>query len=600
MVNRGATTAMRGPDRFRPMATGRSLLLAGILLSTGLAGCIGSADDLAQQSTADLDRLVGEILALKEGGGFALDVPVDIFLFGFDEGFGDALAERLSPEEVFHAHSSFTSTLPPDPEDPQPPLLQGHSFDMPHVPTAVYDVVQFDAAVTAALFGAVKASPVESQFPAIYDANAAEEHLARTLPGLGYPLDPRRPALVLLHAEDHLPDGHAWRYTLPQGYLEPVRNFGERVPLVIHDTSAREDPYVVGDGPSLSPLGLVFGTVFGPPEAKGYNHPMAPGGSETLALVEELVRDATHHRLLQGAIYPISTKPCHHVTLLTAVHQSSVTEVLPGHARAEEWVDAEALQESFVNLTGDEVLVDTVWLTLPQDDPALDALMRGAASFVTLDALRLYLDLNWEKFVDVREGCEEYLSLMLYADPASEFGRLFGGIGMYDVKMDRRISYSIVTDVRRIRDAYTGPGEEVVATGSPSRDPNWVNLLFAHETGHLFGQHHPQHLQKARDPSPAIDTFQSAWTTMSYQTGDRIIDFGKIDKANWQRNRAGYAVLKAQVLGLEESPAFSQARRSLVAYDWAAVQAALEEGIQEADREHTVGRAFFGGHDHTW
>lgn len=566
-----------------------AVLLAVIVASPVLAGCIGTDSPLEQQTTdTDPQDLVDRLLRLREDRGFEVDTPVQVVLVGFDPGMGTALEQALEPEEVLHAALSYTRDFPPgsgqavDPED----------LVVPVTPEANHTVQQVDEAFAQAFFSHVADHTVEGAED-VYDANAAEDELARMLPAAGIELDTDTPTFVILHAQDRLDGQHAWRFSYPNGHLEPVRAFGERTPMLVYDVSAEEDPYVVGPQ--------------GDADVADYNLQVDPSGDQAVAALEELVIDATHYRLAKGSIYPVSTDPCHKVTFVLAVHRSAISDLAPGAPGPEAWVDVPAQEAAFENATGDEVTVELKTIVLPQDDPVLDATTRRAAgtagSNVFLDTMRWYLDQNWETYVDVAEGCENYLSLLLFADATSELGRGFSGIGMYDVNTDRRITFSVVTDVYRLENAYDGPGDDQLGY-EDDREPDYVNRLFSHETGHILGLHHPQHLSRADgEPSPVNHAFESVWSSMSYQVSDRTIDFGEIDTAQFQRNRAGYIVQQAQLLDLEDTAAYQDALEAAAQHDWVGVQMALEDPVAQAASDDGGDQTGLPGYhvtDHHW
>lgn len=557
------------------------LLSVGLAFAVVLSGCIGSPTSLQPASTGDL---VGSILGavkVREEGGFEVDVPIHVYMLGFDAATVDAVQAKLEPTPIDHSPFSFDRAFPPDPSATP---LGGPSFQSPSQPRAVFMVHDLDAAFESAFLTAAKGwGPNEGRIPT-YDANAAEAYLARELKAD----DRNAPVFVVMHDGGALGE-HGWRYTFSHGYLDPIRIFGELLPVTVFDVSAQPDPYVVSD-PS-SPMGIVFASVFGPSPEQPYDRPIEPSGDKTVEVLKTLIVDAAHWRFLKGPIYPITTKPCHHVTLLLAVDQTSITEAAPGMPKAQDWVDVPGLQSAFVNLTGDPVTVELKTYTLPQDEPALAALVRGAGSFATLDALRWYLDENFEKFVTLAPDCEEYLSVMYYGDPGA--AGAFGGIGTYDVKRSHRISFSLVSDVSRIRSNYEGPGQEVLRTRDESRVAyNMINLLYSHETGHLFGQHHPQHLAKTGDAAGSVTNhaFEGVYSVMSYQTDDKTIDFGAVDYATWNRGRAGYTIADAQAMKLEGTPEFASALDHLARGHWAMAHHALSEKLHDAMGSHT--------HDH--
>jgi hypothetical protein len=504
-----------------------------------------------------------------------MDIPVHVYLLGFEPAVAEALASRLKPTPIDHASSSSTRTFPPDPSDPQAPLA-GTTTRAPTQPIARFLVHDLDAAFDAAFLDAAQGWAVPER-TSIYDANAAEEYLAQHLPEANAVLDRANPVFIIFHGGETLGE-HGWRHTYVNGYLEPVRIFGERAPLTFFDVSAIEDPFVTG--PPRTAEGIAFSTAFGASPKPAYDWPIAAQGDETLDILAQLTVDAANYRFLKGPLYPISTRPCHHVTLLLAVHQSALTETLPGFTRAQDWIDIDGLERAFENLTGDEVSVELKTLTLPQDDPALDAAYRAAGTLVLLDPLRWYVDENFDRYVTPQEGCEEYLSMLLYGDATTQ--SLFGGIGVYDVQRGHRLSFSVVNDITRVRNEYTGPGEEVLSTRNESMTWDRLNLLFSHETGHIFGQQHPQHASATDGSLPPNHAFQSVYSVMAYEPDDRLIDYGSVDFATWTRGRVGYTIRDAQALGLEGTPAFEGALSELRTGHWLDAHLALEAAVQTA------------------
>lgn len=565
-----------------------AILLASLLALGLLAGCADpTTDDVTIGGATDLAL---SRVALRDEGGYTVEQPLDVFLVGLEPGTGTALQAKLTPEKVDHVPFSFARSFPPDPEALP---LSGVDYPNPTVPTAVYRVHEMDADFAAAFLGAAQEMAVEGA-DGILDANAAEEELVKALGSKGFVLDANRPAYVILHGGDAL-GAHAWRYTYSHGYLEPVRTFGEKLPILVTDVSADPDPYVVGRPGLTSP---VFGYE---PRGKAYDQPLPAGGDATVAALHELVVDATHHRFLKGPIYPLTTKPCHHITLILAVHTTAVTQYAPGFRAPADWVDVEGLQAAFTNLTGDPVHVELKVLQQPQDDPVLDALARGAGAFATLDALRWYLDENFESFVDPMPECEEYLSLLIFGDAAQQGA--FGGIGTYDVQRSHRISFSLVPETSRLMDD-SGELSGMAGMSDPSRfQPNWVNLLFSHEVGHTLGQHHPQHLSRNDGPSPEINSFESVWSVMSYQTGDRTHDFGLNDRAQWQRNRLGYAFADAQAAGLAESAEVQAALQHASMNHWDAAYDSVLPLLGMEGHEHGAAQPGYhvvDQHAHPW
>jgi hypothetical protein len=559
--------------------TARVLWLTLLLTSTALAGCVAGGR-LEGASVAAAPAPGFGAMSLLDEGGFLLDVPVEVYLLGFDAATVDALRSALAePLPIDHSASSSDRAFPPSPETTP---LGGSTFRAPAQPRALFHLVDLDEATEAAFFDALRASPPEGAPEGVFDANLAEAWLAERIGALrGSPLERARPVFVILHGGDALRD-HAWRYAFSHGHLDRVRIFGERLPVTVFDVSAQPDPFVVE--PRRSPEALVFGSVFGFTQPKAYDRPLDASGEAAVDALVELATDAAHWRFLKGPLYPVSTKPCHHVTLLLAVHSTSLTETLPGFVKAEDAIDVEGLRSAFTNLTGGDVRVDLNVLRLPQEEPVLDALARGAGTLAGMDALRWYLDENFAKFVTPAEGCEEYLATLLWGDAAAF--TLTGGMGVYDVQRGHRLAFAFVNEQRRFEDLYEGPGKEVVNTRNASRVVwNWATMLFAHEVGHIFGQQHPQHIQRTQDGMGTSHSFEAVYSVMGYQQDDRTIDFGAVDHATWTMGRAGYAIAEAQALGLVGTPSFDDALRHLAMGHWSAAHHALAAELAAAPRD---------------
>ncbi|MFA5861196.1 MAG: hypothetical protein WDA16_05825 [Candidatus Thermoplasmatota archaeon] len=555
------------------MLPARAVLLPLLLGSASLAGCFVDAPRLnATNSPQDLG--FGAV-SLLSSGGFSMDVPIEAYFLGFDAKTVAAIAEKLPPTVIEHAASSTDRAFPPS-ADTTP--LGGQSLPASAKPRASFHVVDFDGATEAAFAAAAEGWKV----PAVegtYDANAAEAWLAaRVEDARGRPLERAHPVFVVIHGGTSLGD-HAWRYNFSHGWLDRLRIFGERLPLTVFDVSAQPDPFVVE--PHRSPEAIAFGTAFGPTRPADYDWPLNATGEKTVAAVAQLTLDSAHWRFLKGPTFPISTKPCHHVTLLLAVHTTAITEALPGWVRAKDSIDVESLRSAFVNLTSDDVSVDLKVLALPRDDPVLDALAReGGATLAGLDVLRWYLDENFETFVMPRQGCEEYLSLLLWGDAATYAST--GGISMYDVQRSHRLSFSFVPETKRVQEMYEGPGEEFVNERNESRVLwNWATMLYAHETGHLFGQQHPQHVSRVNEGLGTSHSFEAIYSVMGYQQDDRMVDFGAVDHSTWTMGRAGYSIAEAQERDLVGSPELADALTRLAAGDWIGAHEALEARLEE-------------------
>lgn len=557
------------------MARAARVLLILLVPASALAGCLAGAP-VQSAGVSPQAPSFGAVELLDEGG-FRMDVPVEVYFFGFDAATVEAVRAKLEPVDVDHSASSSDRAFPPSP-DATP--LGGRTFRAPAQPRAVFHAVDAPDADDAAFLDAAQAWRVDE---GLLDANAAEAWLAARVEALrGRPLDRQAPVFVVLHGGGDALGDHAWRYNFSHGWLDGVRIFGERLPLTAFDVSARPDPFVVA--PRRSPEALVFGTAFGFTQPAPYDWTLDATGDATVEALAQLTVDAANWRFLKGPLYPISTRPCHHVTLLLAVHATSLTETLPGWLRAKDAIDVDGLQSAFTNLTGDDVTVELKVLTLPQDDPALDALARGAGTLAGLDALRWYLDENFGRFVTPQEGCEEYLSTLLWGDAAAY--TVTGGIGVYDVQRGHRLAFAFVNDEKRLEDLYAGPGEQVVNTRNASRAKwNWATMLYAHETGHILGQQHPQHVQRTKEGLGTKHSFEAVYSVMGYQQDDRTIDFGSVDHATWTMGRAGYAIAEAQALGLAGTPDFEDAVRHLGMGHWAAAHHALEKDLQQASAE---------------
>lgn len=560
------------------MGRGRLALLLVVPL---LAGCIGALDS-GPTSIPGSDE-PGNV-TLLENDRVQVDVPVEVVLVGYDDGVADELRERLDPLRVDHSALSYFRTFPPDAEEPSLPL-HAKKVGLPIVPVARYQVHDAPDAFRDRLYSFLEEDAKVNE--TAYGGNAAEDWLAEHLDEIGVTLDPETPTFVLLHGRDEL-DDHSYRYHYSNGWLGPVRTFGEREPLVVMDLSARPDPWVLAQNQD-APWPWIP-----PQDPYEYDRRVPAGGEETLTALERATVDATHYRLLQGSIYPVSPKPCHAITLVLAIRQSATTETLPGYRRAGEILAPDRLESGFENITGeDNVHVDTKILQLPQDDPVLAGLSRG--NLGTLDTLRWWLDQNWEEYWVPHEGCEPYVSFVVVGDAAEA---ITIGIATFDQERSHRISFSWAGDRNRLRDMYEGPGEEHV--GEDSRFPTgrdspghreryeWINLFFAHETGHLMGQRHPQGITETAEESDSLTQQGPPWETrfswsynsvhsaMSYQVNDRTVDFGTIDRTNWARNRAGYALQAAIDQGMQDSAAFEAALDHLDDHRWHRAYESLE------------------------
>lgn len=517
-------------------------LLVALLLAPALAGCLGGGDEAVEPQAAPPQ--LPTLIELTEDDRVTFEVPVDIVLVGFPAEVAAGLSAKLTDEAQAYATLDAPRNLPDD------AMGAGFGLDpMPVVPTATFRVHQAPAALTAALLETARASTVEEPVTDsldILDANAVEEAFATLAPEYGLTLDPNLNSLVLLHLGTE--GEHAYRYTGQTGFREPVRVFGERLGPVFFDASAAEDPWVE----------MMKG------QLDAYDRPL-PAATGSVDALAEVVEEVTRFRLLQAAIYPATTKPCHAVTLVLAVRSTTVTDKLLGMAPADTITRVDELESVFENLTReDNVFVDLVVVELPQGDPGLDLLARDPGP-TRLDMMRFWLEMNWDRYWVEHEGCEPYVSFLLYGDLVDTSG---GGIALYDVGRDRRISLSAVNELTRVRHEYHGAGEEYVntlETGQTSGE--WAMRLFSHETGHLMAQRHPHDITMEND-GDYNPSFSSVWSTMSYQQRYRIFDFGTVDQNNYARNRAGFLVQEALEMGLAEDPVFDEALDHLGLYHW--------------------------------
>jgi hypothetical protein len=502
-----------------------------------VAGCLGTTpvDPASDGPTTDL--------AAPEwkNGALELDVPVPVLLIGFTPEAGSALREALADgERVEQATSTLNQQIPPDPAtlpDSAMPL-SGRTIPMPIVPTARYDV----RAVPTTLEEDLRAELPSWADAGVHEAGRLEAFLARGLAGTDLEPDANAPTLVLM-------DGHAfgdptWRYTFPHGYLEPVSAFGELEPIHIID---------------LAGFGLDASHV-----------------ESVKAEIAELVRTVTQYRFLQGSVYPLPIAECHAITLIMAWRPTALGEHLPMLESSLELYDPDELARGFMNLTGTTTYVDSKVLMLPVDDPVLDLIARG--EFGTLEAQRAWFAENWEDYWVAHDGCEAYLSFVIHGDAASAPSGIIG-IGTYDPGRGYRISVSWVNEALRL---LFDPASPVNQFGQESGRYNWINFLLAHETGHILGMHHPFHLLRADGSVGQNNAFQDVWSAMSYSTDGRVIDFGVIDQANFQRNRFGFLVHMAHELGLETDPAYTEALALAAEFRWNDASAVLWPVVEPA------------------
>ncbi|SFF52709.1 hypothetical protein SAMN04488120_10722 [Fontimonas thermophila] len=517
-----------------------------------LAGCGASSVPQPSGAPAPLPRSA----AKWENGRLAVDVPVPVVTISFPQDAVEALRAALQPFTVNHASGDLNQTFPPDVDEVletgDPVVLLpafGETITLPVLPTAHYQVTAASPALTQAFARALDAARIDEQ---TFDANTIEDFLANALPAHGIALNPNAPGIVLLHLEALGVGTHGWKIQGQTGFLAPVRLFGERHPVLVIDPSAVPDSYTGGSA---------------------YDSPLA---ADATAEIVQFVRDATEYRVLQGSIYPIAQAPCHAVTGILGIrHNTSLGEAIL--RQVEDAFDAARVKAGWDHLTGSDVFFDVKILSLPEDDPVLDALARG--EFPAFEVLRAYLSLMFEQYHVEHPGCEAYLSVVFAGDVATVPGGGVIGIGTYDDSPGQRISMSWVHEVFRF--TFDPESPLCIASCDGKDYLNWWEYLFSHETGHILGQRHPHDITRA-DPGPeesllgaSNNSFSSIWSSMSYEQDGRMIDFGAIDQANWRRNRAGFALALAAQNGRENTPEWALAMDAASRLDWQGVWAAL-------------------------
>lgn len=528
--------------------------LSAVALSAVLAACgqgFGSGSDQARAAPA---TPAAKADAQWFDGRLEVDVPVPVISFGLTAEQAQALDAELDVHTVNHGYSDLNQVIRPDTTEVEErgpaaliPIVGGESFTLPVLPTADYQVIPAPAALEAEFKAALESVRISAD---LFDANAMEDWLAQALPRAGFPINPNAPSMVVLHLDAFGAGSHGWRITGPTGILDPVRLFGERHPLVVLDPSAVVDPY--------------------PGSGQDYMNPVGPDAAATIA---NYVRQATEFRVLQGSIYPVAQAPCHAITAIMGVRPTSLAETGLLLRPVEEALMEERIKAAFDNLTGNTVFFDLKVISLPVDDPVLDAISRG--EFPLMEVLRGYLTLQWENYHVDHPGCEEYLSVVFQSDAGTVPGGGVLGIGTYDDNPGKRISMSWVHEAFRLLWDPEGPLPCQACDGKEYL--NWWEYLISHETGHILGQRHPHDVNSSSSGASSSDAFSSIWSSMSYQQDGRMIDFGAIDRNNWHRNRAGFALEKASLEGREGTPAWNAAMQAAGALDWQGVWEALRQ-----------------------
>ena len=542
----------------KPIVVGISLIA--LSMAAGLAGCGNSQPtELLKTSTGAKDVPVA---AEWIDGRLEIEVPVPVITIGLSSAEAAALADELPSHTVNHSTGDFNQIISTDIEEPQEqganallPLM-GETFPHPVLPTAVYEVKAAPDAMVEEFKQALAAAKISGDR---YDALTMEDWLAEALPKYGFGLNPNAPSMVVIHLDAFGAGAHGWKVQGDTGFLEPVRLFGDRNPFLVLDPSAVEDPYG-GSG--------------------GYKSPVT---SDNAGAIATFVRELTEYRVLQASIYPVAQASCHAVTAVVGVKAASLSQLPVGILRPfEDAFRAEVIKASFDHLTGSDVFFDVKILSLPVDDPPLDAISR--LEFPGYEVMRGYLDARWDNYHVDHPGCEEYLSVLFIGDAAGVPGGGVTGIGTYDDNPGRRVSMSYIHDAFRFLLDPESPG--CAAVGAQvfgesycvGKDYlNWWEYHLSHETGHILGQRHPHDVDSSSSSSSSNNSFSSVWSSMSYQQDGRMIDFGANDHANWQRNRAGFALMIASEAGHEGTPAWNAAMDAARQLDWKGAWQSLQE-----------------------
>lgn len=537
--------------RVRRSALGHTLLVAVLVTLTGCGRGFGDGDSAATPSLRAEAPATPLTSAEWENGRLVIDVPVPVITFGFSSEETAALASDLDIHQVNQTVGDLNQPVSLDIEEPQEngpnallPLM-GENVPSPIFPTAVYQVQAAPEALVKEFTETLARVRLE---PELFDANAMEDWLAEALPRHGFAINPQAPGFVVMHLDAFGVSTHGWKIQGTSGFLQPVRLFGERHPLLVIDPSAVPDSY--------------------PGTAEDYMNPVAANASGVIA---RFVREATEFRVLQSSIYPVSQAPCHAVTAVVGVRPTSLAENGVLLRALEDAFEPANIKRAFDTLTGTDVFLDVKMLSLPVDDPVLDVLGRG--EFPSYEVLRGYLSLMFDQYHVDHAGCERYLSVLFAGDVASAPSPVIG-IGTYDDVPGQRISMSWLNEVIRL---VFDPETPLCQMGCEGKDYlNWWEDLLTHETGHILGQRHPHDVDSNSSSHSSSDAFSSIWSNMSYQMDGRIVDFGYIDRNNWQRNRAGFALLTAAQQGREDSPEWNTAMDAARRFDWLGVWQALQ------------------------
>ena len=540
-----------------PQKVSTTWIPAMVLASLGLGGCgTSSPADTATQSGAPGQGSTGAPQAPMSArwvdDRLAVDVPVPVITVGLPETTVAGLRAALQPHTVDHGNGDINQSLPPDLEEAQDKdvlvlmPLSGEFFSHPVLPTARFDVREAPASLQDEFRAALERARVGD---GRFDAIAIEDWLADRLGRKGLAPNPNAPTIVLLHLAAFGEGPHAWKLQGRTGWLEPVRVFGERHPMIVIDPSAERDPWVSTESSYLEPV-----------------------PNDAVEAMAEFVRDAVEYRVLPASVYPVAQASCHAVTAIVGVRPTSVAEATSLMRTVRDALNPEWIEEAFDHLTGGNAVLDLKVLQLPVDDPALDAIARG--EFANFETLRAWLTLNWEQYHVDHPGCEEYLAVVFAGDVASVPGGGVLGIGTYDDSPGKRIAMGWVHDIFRLT---FDPESPLCRFGCGGKDYlNWWNYLLIHEGGHIFGQHHTFHKVNIDGSLGTNESFSSVWSSMSYQDDGRCADLGALDHASWMRNRAGFALRLAAREGREGSPAWNAAMGAAAALDWQGVWRELQ------------------------
>lgn len=499
----------------------RGPLLASLLVTAVLAGCLadgGDGDGGAVLPPAGDVRI--------EGGAVHMEVPVPVFLIGFSGGLEARLQEALAPMTLRPATFLQSSAA----------LNPTARFEV-HAPDASWQAA-FDAFLKTAIHPGN--AGLTGFGGAVLDGNAIEDHLDLHLGEIAE-VPAGITSLVVL---DPGLRGHAYHYTGNVGWREPVRSFGERHDLLVWDPHAEPDPWVGTAAP---------------------HH--VPADAPSADAIAEWAKRAASIRALHMPIWPPTTLPCHAVTVLLAVRGTTVTPQALGLQRWDEALDVDRMRETFQNLTGDPVHVDLVVKHLPEDDPPLEAVTReNNARAVT----QTYLDLEFDAYHVPHDGCEAYLSLIVYGDLADQRTSSNGNAIMM-TGSGHRVSTSLIAENVRVMSeviGYNGVWDESTSfeRSGPGADPlEWFNWVATHETGHLFSLPHPDYATGSGAVSDPA--FSSTWNVMSYQMRRIVTDTSAVDAHNMQRNQAAYALLGASDAGVP-AEALDAALEAMGRYQW--------------------------------